>query len=163
MRVYTPRREARTKVLIRSRLRGAGAERDASILDLSTGGLLATCLEPPERGAIIELVANGHPLTGQVRWSNGRRFGMSLRERISVVALVANDGGSIRLAETAAGRHAPSQVAAALSAEAASVGRFSTFVMWALAALVAAMLLGRALHSALAPLEEVSAAMEPKS
>jgi hypothetical protein len=125
--------------------------------------LLATCAEPPRRGEFIELVANGHPLIGQVRWSNGRRFGMSLRERISVVALVANDGGSIRLVESSPVHKAHVPAAAALSAEAASVGRFTTFVMWALAALVAAMLLGRSLQLVLTPLDEVGKAMAAES
>jgi hypothetical protein len=156
---YRPRSEARTKVLIRSRLRGAGPERDACILDLSTRGLLATCAEPPQRGAFVELVANGYPLVGHVKWSNGRRFGMSLRERISVVALVANDGGAIRLEEMPAAQNLQHSAVAVLSAEAASVGRFTTFVMWTLAAVVAALLAGRSLQAAFAPLDKVDAAM----
>ncbi|GGC35875.1 hypothetical protein GCM10011371_24080 [Novosphingobium marinum] len=92
-----PRVEDRTRALIKVRLRGAGDERDACILDVSTRGLLVTSARPPERGEFIELVAAGHSLIGQVKWASSRRFGVALRERVSVLGLVAGDKGDITL------------------------------------------------------------------
>ncbi|HEX7711234.1 MAG TPA: PilZ domain-containing protein [Sphingomonadaceae bacterium] len=160
MNGYKPRSEVRTRVLIRSQLRGAGPARDACVLDVSTRGLLATCADPPRRGAFVELVIHGQSLTGQVRWSNGRRFGMTLRERVSVVALVANDGGPILLPERRKVPRQPMPAAALISVDPSSFGRFTTFLAWILAASVAGMLLMHFTASALSSLAQASHAME---
>jgi hypothetical protein len=159
---YKPRSEVRTPVLIRSQLRGAGPERDACVLDVSPRGLLATCANPPKRGVFVELVIRGQSLTGQVKWSNGRRFGMTLRERISVVALVANDGGSILLPERRKVSRQPMPAVARMSVDASSFGRFTTFVAWILAAFVAGMLLMHFSAAALSSLAQASGAMETR-
>lgn len=83
--------ETRTRAMVRARLRDSRAERDICIIDMSTRGLLATTAVPPERGEIVELVIGRNHLTGQVRWASEHRFGIVLRERVSVAALV--EGG----------------------------------------------------------------------
>jgi hypothetical protein len=153
-------REARTKVLIRARLRGVGAECDACIVDASTRGLLVTCSTPPARGAFVELVASGYPLIGHVKWSNGRRFGVVLQDRISVAALVANDGGPVRLPKSATGRRSPGQVAAAVSADAPGMARVFNFALAIVAALAAGVFLMSTLQSAMGSFGKVSAVME---
>ena len=94
---YKPRVEDRTKVMIRARLRGAGPERDACIVDLSTRGLAATAENAPQRGDYVELVVGGKNLIGQVKWSSMRRFGVAFRERISVIGLLSGDGEVVTL------------------------------------------------------------------
>lgn len=162
MNHYKPRSEIRTRVMIRSQLRGVGPERDACVLDVSTRGLLATCADPPRRGAFVELVIHGQSLTGLVKWSNGRRFGMTLRERISVVALVANDGGPILLPERRRVSRHP-RPTTMIAVDASSFGRLTTFLTWALAAFVAGMLLMHVSGAALRSLDEAGDAMAARS
>lgn len=157
-----PRGETRTKALIRSRLRGAGSDRDACILDVSTRGLLGTCAIPPERGSFVELVANGHSLVGHVKWSNGRRFGIVLQDRISVTALIANDGGELQLGRTAAARKPRTSTVAALAADASSLARIATFAVLVLAALVAGLFLMRSTQATLGSFDKVNAAITTK-
>jgi hypothetical protein len=64
-------------------------------LDISTRGLLAITARPPTRGEFVELIVGGQMLVGQVKWAGERRFGIVLRERISVAALVSGDKRSI--------------------------------------------------------------------
>ena len=77
--------------MLRARLRGAGPEREACIVDVSSGGLAATVDKPPRAGSHVELVVGDIVLIGQVKWSNVRRFGMEFRERISVDGLVEGE------------------------------------------------------------------------
>lgn len=83
--------------MIRARLRGAGPERDACILDVSTRGLAATMVNPPPRGDYVELIIGDFMLVGQVKWSSPRRFGVTFRERISVIAMLSGDSGPVTL------------------------------------------------------------------
>jgi hypothetical protein len=77
--------------MLRARLHGAGAERDAWIVDLSSRGLAATTDRPPRQGDQVELVVGDFVLTGQVKWVSMRRFGMQFRERISVNGLLSDE------------------------------------------------------------------------
>jgi hypothetical protein len=92
------RAEDRTKALVRCALRGDGDEREACILDISSRGLLLSAATPPPRGAFVELIVGRHSLIGQVKWSSQRRFGLILRERISVVGLLSGGEDAIKLA-----------------------------------------------------------------
>lgn len=116
--------EPRTKALIRARLRDGGLERDACILDVSTRGVLATTAMPPPRGEFIELAVGRHKLVGHVKWSGQRRFGLALRERISVVALVAGDGGPIALKQVQSARKRSGSLAEALAVNSRNMGQF---------------------------------------
>ena len=78
------RTEERTRALVRARLRDSGLERDACILDLSAQGLLVTAAMPPRCHQTVTIVANGYRVSGQVRWVNERRFGVSLDAPILV-------------------------------------------------------------------------------
>lgn len=97
MAQFKPRIEDRTKVMIRARLRGAGPERDACIVDLSSRGLAAAAEDPPGRGDFVEMVVGDAVLVGQVKWSSTRRFGMAFRERISVIGVLSGEGGAVGL------------------------------------------------------------------
>jgi hypothetical protein len=94
---FKPRIEDRTRALVRARLRGAGPERDVCILDASSRGFSATTVNPPRTGEIVELIVGNHSLVGRVRWSGERRFGVQLRERISVFALLSGDSEPLTL------------------------------------------------------------------
>jgi hypothetical protein len=91
----TERKDARAKALIRARLRGAGGSRDVCILDVSARGLLVTGADAPPRGQFVELLTEHQALVGHVEWSHARRFGVSLRTRIDVGALLRGEAGDI--------------------------------------------------------------------
>ncbi len=96
--------EDRHKVLIRCRLHGSGFDKDACILDASSRGVLLTLARPPKYGEMIEIYVNGHALLGSVEWTNGRRMGMKLHERINVLAFITGESGSLALKRGAYGK-----------------------------------------------------------
>jgi hypothetical protein len=157
---YAPRIEERTKVLIRAALRGAGAERDACILDISSRGMLLTMADPPPHGGFVEVVAQGHELVGQVEWAKGRRFGIRFRDRINHAAYIAGYDGPIVIRQNVARLAARADAASAyLTSERLSA--MTRFVLTLLAGALAAMLLadvvGQALQGMLDPAGTVMA------
>lgn len=124
-----PRKEQRTRAVMRAQLRHADGDGEASILDISTRGMLLMMANAPGRGEFVEIVVAGHPLAGHVRWKFGKRFGVALRERISVAALLAGDSSSIRLAASAASQRRRGGLADALSGDRRSLGRLVQFVL----------------------------------
>lgn len=154
-----PRVEPRTKALIRARIRDGGDERDACILDVSTRGLLATTALPPPRGEFVELLVGNHKLVGQVKWSGERRFGLALRERISVAALVAGDPGSIVLEKAQSARRRNGSLAAALASDSRSLGAAFQLVVTVTGLVVAAWLLADYASGQLTSLQDAKVAM----
>ncbi|WP_336980456.1 PilZ domain-containing protein [Altererythrobacter fulvus] len=155
----TPRVEARTKVMIRARLRGAGPEREACILDLSTRGLAASAENAPQRGEIVELVVGRNNLVGQVKWSGPRRFGMAFRDRISVIGLMSGEG------ELKHGARGPVRSAEQVTAVAAKQGgliRRIEFAVFFAAAFVGTLYVADFVGSALGSLSSVEAALAGK-
>jgi PilZ domain len=82
--VTDERAEARVKALLHARLGGSGLERDACILDISSEGLLVSAAMPPRPTQKVTVRANGYTMTGEVRWVEDRRFGISLTAPILV-------------------------------------------------------------------------------
>ena len=78
------RAEERIRALLRARLSGGGLERDACILDLSSGGLLLSAAVPPKPAHAVTIRANGYAMTGVVKWVEDGRFGVSLQAPIMV-------------------------------------------------------------------------------
>ena len=89
------KRELRHKVLIRARLRGDCTDSEACIRDVSATGLLMQAPDAPLRGSYVEVIANGHALVGRVIWASGRRFGVSLQDRLNVRRLIGGAGGAV--------------------------------------------------------------------
>lgn len=94
---HKPRIEDRTTAIIGARMRDPMGEREVCVVDVSTRGLLLSADEPPPRGEFVDLNIGGHNIVGQVAWSGPRRFGVRLRERISVIGLISGDTGKIAL------------------------------------------------------------------
>jgi hypothetical protein len=65
-------------------LSGGGLERDATILDISSGGLLLTAPIPPKPAHSVTIRSNGYAMTGVVKWVEDGRFGVSLQAPIMV-------------------------------------------------------------------------------
>jgi hypothetical protein len=151
------RTEDRTRLMIRATLRDGGPEREACLLDLSSRGLMASVFEAPRRGAFVELTVGRHALVGQVQWSEGRRFGMKLRERIDVLAVIGNEAGptALEAARKARGRPSPEATFAYSRHVAQGFTMGILIAGMATGAVVAAQLVARSL----APLAVVSASL----
>ena len=78
----------RVTTMIRATMRDGRGAHEIAILDLSVRGVLATCGKPPERGDFVDLNINRQVIAGQVKWVRGQRFGIALRERIDVAAVL---------------------------------------------------------------------------
>jgi PilZ domain len=78
------RAEERVRALLRARVSGGGLERDATILDISSGGLLVTAAVPPKPAHSVTIRSNGYAMTGVVKWVEDSRFGVCLQAPIMV-------------------------------------------------------------------------------
>ncbi len=153
------RRDARCKALIRARMRGGSGSDDVCILDVSAGGLLATCADPPVRGTFVELLAGRYPLVGHVEWAKGRRFGVSLRERIDVPALLRGDGPDITLRARGKAQAAAARAAAPWFGGSRGVARAAQFALLVSAGVFAAFTLSHYVGRSLRVLGTAQAAM----
>ena len=147
-------------MMIRARLRGAGPERDACILDVSSRGLAATAENPPQRGDYVELDVGDHKLVGQVKWSSMRRFGLVLRQRISAISLISGDGDAIKLQERAAARKREDRKRN--SGGNAAIKRKIEFAIFLVVGAVAIFVMVGYVGAALSSLESVKRAMSGK-
>ncbi|MFC3097430.1 hypothetical protein [Alteraurantiacibacter palmitatis] len=90
--------EARVRAVVRARLRDNLGERDICLIDISTRGLLATAARPPVRGDFVEIIVGRNRMSAQVKWTSERRFGLLLRERVSIPAMIEGGKASVMLA-----------------------------------------------------------------
>ena len=157
------RAEPRTRAMLRASLHDDDIVRDACIIDVSTRGLLATTAQPPTRGQFVELRVGQHILTGQVRWSSERRFGVALRERVSVVSLLEGGSGSVRLAGSTGARKQSGTLAAGLRKNPQSMGRLGQYALLGCFALAAAHTIAGISQEGLSPLAKVIAALNGAS
>lgn len=147
-------------MLIRATLRGGGAQREVCLLDASPRGMLATCANPPARGAFLELIIDGHSLVGHVEWAGDRRFGITLQDRINVARLAAGDAGAAvsRLPAHAGGG---TKVLAKPSADDSRMwGARLQFAFVAAAGAAAALVVAQFVGGSLGGLQVASKAME---
>lgn len=151
------RTDGRQSAILKARLRGGGAEREACVLDLSARGLMASADVPPRRGTIVELVIGCNALVGHVQWSEERRFGVRLRDKIDVQAVLNNLPASN--AKTASRGTGARPSAAATFAFSRHVARGFTYGILIAVAAVAATTAARAVGAALQPLSQVGSAL----
>lgn len=84
-----PRSEERETVMLRAQVVDSRGTHEARISDLSPRGLLGNMANPPARGEFINIHFQARELGGQVRWVNGRKFGVRLRERVDAASLLS--------------------------------------------------------------------------
>ncbi len=82
------RLETRQTAMLQARMRDAQGTRPVRVGDLSPKGMLVVSERPPSRGEFVDITVGGHHMAGQVRWVQGRRFGLRMRERIDVHAII---------------------------------------------------------------------------
>ncbi len=149
-----PRAEPRVRAMVRARLRDDLGEREMCIVDVSTRGLLATAARPPMRGEFVEITVGRNSLTAQVKWAGERRFGLSLRERVSIAAMVEGGAGSVALASSVGTARRRQSHWAALRAMPQMMGRIGQLALLSLAMLVAGFLLTELVTNSFAPMRE---------
>ena len=84
------RNEDRANVILTAAVVDSRDSRPARISDLSPRGLLGNMDSPPQRGEFIDIRFPAGEVAGQVRWVDGRKFGVRLRERVDVESIVAH-------------------------------------------------------------------------
>lgn len=81
-------REKRVLTRLEARLNYNGQWSDATILNVSSYGLMAQCDKPPKRCGFIELRRGQHVIVGQVRWTSERHFGCRTQQQIHLEGLM---------------------------------------------------------------------------
>ena len=147
-----PRTEPRVRAMVRARLRDDAGEREMCIIDVSTRGLLATAARPPVRGDYVEVTIGRNSLTAQVKWSGERRFGLSLRERVSVAAMIEGGAGTVALASSVGMARRRQSHWAALRDMPQMLGRMGQYGLMLFAVVVAAFLLMEVVSSGFEPM-----------
>ena len=77
------RARPRLKVFHTVEIRHAGGTVRGHLLDLSGGGALAYCAQPPTVGADILVMLGDRLHSGTVVWRDGRRFGIAFAFRMT--------------------------------------------------------------------------------
>jgi hypothetical protein len=150
-----PRVEPRVKAMVRARLRDAGGERDVCIIDISTRGVLATAELPPRRGDFVELQIGRNRLAGQVKWCGEHRFGLSLRERVSVAAMAEGGTSQVELERSVGQARAHVSLADALLGNPQMLGRMFDFALRVVAIVAVGWIVYHLVGAAFAPLDHV--------
>lgn len=127
--------------MVRASLRDDLGEREVCLIDISTRGMLATAARPPQRGEIVELRIGCNTLTAQVRWASQRRFGVGLRERVSVAALVEGGQKNAQLQRSVAVARRNNGLLASLRSNPETLGRLGQFVTFGALAAAAGYLI----------------------
>jgi hypothetical protein len=89
-------RELRRKVLVSARMRVGSAWSDASILNISSRGMLVGSREAPARGTYLEIRRGSNMIVARVIWSRLDRFGVQTQDRLSTEELVSGAAPSNR-------------------------------------------------------------------
>ncbi len=76
------RTDLRKTVMLRARIVDSRGTHEAHVSDISSFGLLGTMENPPARGDFISIQLPTQEFGAHVRWVNGNRFGVRLREEV---------------------------------------------------------------------------------
>jgi len=151
--------EQRTRSTVRALLKDSRSEREICIMDISSRGLLATTANPPRRGEFVELIIGRNNLTAQVKWSSQRRFGLSLRERVSVAALLKGGKQPVAMKLGRAVQPRRVGVLASLRANPQLLARVGQFGAFAMVGVIAGYFIITTMESGFAPLQQAMATL----
>lgn len=145
--------EPRTRATVRASMRDSHGAREICVIDISTRGMLATAARPPKRGDFIELTIGVNHLAGQVAWASERRFGVSLRERVSVTAVAEGGRHKVELMRSVGVVRRRTGMLAALWGNPQALGRIGQFATFVLIAGVVGWLIAGYFGETLAPVQ----------
>ncbi len=70
--------------------RQAGPVQQITVRDMSSGGLQATCFNPPKECEVLTIrFENNHSISGTVRWVRKGVFGVEFRKPVNVAMVTA--------------------------------------------------------------------------
>lgn len=151
--------EPRVRAMVRARLRDTKGEREVCIIDVSTRGILATAARPPKRAEIIEISLGSNFLTGEVKWAGEHRFGVALRERVSVAAMVEGGKGKVELERSVGMAQRKQGLWQALTSNPQMLGRAVQMGGMLLVILAAGWLMADLVGESFAPMQDAVLAM----
>jgi hypothetical protein len=136
-------------------MRAGAGQVDVCIRDISSRGMLIQAGVPPPRGTYVEILRPGCSVTGRVVWSKHHKFGIQVRERISIPLMLerrasARAGGGTAPLDQGSGpvrlsRADPAEQAARSRARAA----FLQYVLLGGAVAIGALLIAYSLYCGL--------------
>ena len=85
----TKLREPRVPVLLSVRVKTDFGWGDAHVQNVSTRGMMATCITPPSRGTYVEVRRGAYVVVGRVIWSSRDRFGLFAQDAIDLSDLIS--------------------------------------------------------------------------
>lgn len=95
-------REPRRKVIISARIRDGAGWSSASILNISSRGLLLHAPKTPRPGAYVEVAKGPHHIVARVVWVKQNHFGVCTQDMLPVAAMTAGvDAGASGTVEAA--------------------------------------------------------------
>ncbi len=161
-RIMKPR-EQRHNVLIPARMRTENGWCEVCIGNISSRGMLIKAAPAPPRGTYVEIHRGKHVVVGQVRWIEGRRFGISAQDRIDIRAFIEDPirarapghgtGGTIERRNNARATQAANDARAERSRQIAATVQFGIFVAGGFAA--SALLANTAYESLQRPMRTI--------
>ena len=157
-------REPRRKVLIHARVKFGATWSDASILNLSSRGMLIHSEPAPSRGSYLEIRRGSQVVVARVVWSSAARFGVQTQDPVSAEQLMSDATATPRLSATFVERRSeprPSSLRHEASRHRSRAIEFGTF---ALLGAVGAILVTTAVEELLSiPLEAIRLALNSRA
>lgn len=162
-------REARRKVLVRSRMKADTGWVDVCIHNMSSRGLMAAADDAPAPGAYVDIRRGRHVIIGRTVWRKGRFFGVRTQDKLPIDAIVgepvrqdrppAGNAQVERRGETRLQTEARMARRLERSRQMSSVLQFG---LLAVASIGGALLIGQQVYDVLArPLAAVEAKLSP--
>ena len=154
MQNFRPR-ENRHKVVLPARMRAGAGQVDVCIRDISSRGMLIQAGVPPARGTYVEILRPGCSVTGRVVWSKHHKFGIQVRERISIPLMLERrasartDGGAPPLDQAGGPVRLPRIDPAEQAARARARAAFLQYAVLGAAVTIGALLIAYSLYRGL--------------
>ncbi|MET0180518.1 MAG: PilZ domain-containing protein [Novosphingobium sp.] len=159
-------REPRRRVYVQARMLAGDRWSDVTIQNVSRRGLMAYCSPAPARGDYVELRSGRQVIVGRVAWSTGGTFGLRAQDDIDIDQLTgktpgpAYSGVERRSAPRTAARPKPKAPPDEAFERSRRIASLLNYVVFAMLAVGAAILLLTAVHSTLSdPLSRATRAM----
>ncbi|MBH5323142.1 PilZ domain-containing protein [Aurantiacibacter sediminis] len=91
------RLETRHTAMLQAKMRDERSTRPVRVGDISPRGMKVVTDRPPARGSFVDILVSGHQVAGQVRWVNGRQFGIRTHDRIDMKAILSGKSPNTRI------------------------------------------------------------------
>lgn len=135
-------REPRRRIFVKTRMAADGPYRPATVLNMSSHGMLVCATPAPPRGTYVEFVFGETAVIARVMWRQGTRFGVRTRERIDAAMLAGKPSEVVQLRSGNASMEVRMRRAVQLGADSRLWARVAQFAVIAGVTMVAIVALG---------------------